>query len=197
MLGNGGHADVCRDIAKKCGYIETGYVLDVKSSDASKLNKFFLGTDDWLFKYNGEKPFLINGIGNNPKSNARSNIHNKYSSLGFKFLTLIHQSCVLSENVTLQDGVHVMAGAIIQPNCLIKANSIINTGASLDHDCKIGKDVHIAPGAVLCGNVRVSDGAFIGASSCIIPDIKIGKSAIVGAGTTVRKNIKKGLTYVG
>ena len=29
MLGNGGHADVCRDIAKKGGYIEIGYVLGV------------------------------------------------------------------------------------------------------------------------------------------------------------------------
>lgn len=197
MLGNGGHADVCRDIAKKGGYIEIGYVLGAKESVTTELDKSFLGNDEWLYKENGEKPFLINGIGANPKSKVRSNIFNKYSSLGFRFLTLIHPSSVVSENVIFGDGVQVMAGAIIQPNCLIKSNSIINTSASLDHDCKIGEGVHIAPGAILCGNVVVSDGGFVGASSCIIPNITIGKSAVIGAGITVRENIEKDLTYVG
>ena len=89
-----------------------------------------------------------------------------------------------------------MAGAIIQPNCHIKANSIINTRTSIDHDCVIGENVHIAPGAILCGNVSVKKRAFSGAAACIMPRLTIGADG-VGAGTAVLDNVPAGSTYLG
>ena len=77
----------------------------------------------------------------------------------------------------------------------IKANSIINTRTSIDHDCVIGENVHIAPGAILCGNVSVKKRAFVGAAACIMPPrLTIGVDAIVGAGTTVLDNVPAGST---
>ena len=198
MLGNGGHASVCRDVAKRAGFVEAGYVLGRKSNQSGPdSDSCFLGTDEWLLQKKSEKPFLINGIGVEPHSNVRSHVFNRYSSLNFKFLTIIHPSAQLAENVILGEGVQIMAGTVIQPNCLIKSNSIINTRASIDHDCTIEEDVHIAPGAVLCGNVVVRKGAFVGALSCIIPGINIGVNATIGAGTTVLADVGKGLTFYG
>ena len=51
MLGNGGHAKVCRDVLAKSGFKEIGYVLGKGSSVgylASRNN--FLGTDEWLLE---------------------------------------------------------------------------------------------------------------------------------------------------
>ena len=44
----------------------------------------------------------------------------------------------------------------------IGANSIVNTRASVDHDCRIGETVHIAPGVTLSGAVTIGDGTHIG-----------------------------------
>lgn len=40
-------------------------------------------------------------------------------------------------------------------------NAIINTCASIDHDCIIGKHCHIAPGVLMGGGVAVHDDAHI------------------------------------
>jgi UDP-perosamine 4-acetyltransferase len=198
MLGNGGHSDVCRDVAQKMGYAEAGFVLQNKwDGNGSSSKNNFLGTDQWLFEKAADKPLLINGIGGAVGSKVRENIFSQYSSLGFKFLTLIHPSAQIVDNVLLGEGVQVMAGVIIQPNCQIKTNSIINTRTSIDHDCIVEEDVHIAPGAILCGNVIVKKRAFIGAASCIVPSLIIGVGAIIGAGTTVLDNVPAGRTFTG
>ncbi len=35
---------------------------------------------------------------------------------------------------------------------------IINTRASVDHDCELGDFVHVGPGAVITGSVTVGNG---------------------------------------
>jgi len=75
-----------------------------------------------------------------------------------------------------------MAGVVIQPGCAIGENSIINTRAGVDHDCRIGHDVHVAPGATLCGTVTVEDGAFIGAGATVIQGLRVGARAVVECG---------------
>ena len=198
ILGDGGHASVCRDVAKKLGYEEIGYVLQKQSGSRESLpHKKYLGDDEWLLKHTKTKPWLVNGIGSESNSIIRANIFNKYTSYGFKFLTLIHPSAQIGENVKLDEGVQIMAGAIVQPNCSIGSNTIINTRASIDHDCVIRSHVHIAPGAVLCGGVFVDEGSFVGAQACIIQGINIGYNAVIGAGLAVRKNVQNKVRFVG
>lgn len=197
MLGNGGHANVCRDVAQKNGFEEIGYVLNDKSDQAGSVqNTPFLGCDDWLLDEKNSKPWLINGVGGSPQSSKRADIFKKYSSNGFKFLTLAHPSAQLAGNIILREGVQIMAGTTIQPNCLIDENTIINTAASIDHDCSIGKHVQISPGSILCGGVTIGSKTFVGAGSCIIPEIKIGSDVIIGAGSTVLRNIKNSEIFI-
>ena len=66
---------------------------------------------------------------------------------------------------------------------------IINTGASVDHDCIVGDFVHISPHATLCGDVTVGEGSWIAAGATIIPGVKIGKWCIIGAGSCSNQNI--------
>lgn len=197
MLGNGGHARVCRDVLTMSGFKEIGYVLGNGSNlgEPTSHNKF-LGTDEWLMEQPVNELLLVNGIGGEPGSASRSIVFDKYCSAGFKFATLIHPSAYLADDVILGEGAQIMAGTIIQPNCIINPNAIINTKASVDHDCVIGKHVHIAPGAVLCGGVVVGNGAFIGAQACIIPTISIGSHSIVGAGLTVRRDVKNSARFL-
>ena len=98
---------------------------------------------------------------------------------------------------SLTGGEVVMQGAIVQSDACIGSHCIINTGASVDHECLIADYVHISPHCTLCGNVQVGEGTWIGAGSVVIPGVKIGKWSIIGAGSVVTKDIPDGVLAVG
>ena len=126
------------------------------------------------------------GIGNNFD---RKKIAEKLS-YDLDFPVIKAESATIScDYDSLGEGTVFMAGSTLQINSKIGKHCIINTNASIDHDCVIGDYVHIAPGSILCGNVTVGDCTIIGAGSVIIPGIKIGKNCIIGAGSVVVKNI--------
>jgi acetyltransferase EpsM len=62
---------------------------------------------------------------------------------------------------------------------------IINTNASVDHECVLENFVHISPGAILTGNVHVGEGTHIGAGATVIPGVRIGKWCTIGAGSVI------------
>ena len=90
-----------------------------------------------------------------------------------------------------------MQGAIVQSCVQVGKHSIINTGASVDHDCVLGDFVHVSPHATLCGNVSVGEGTWIGAGAVVIPGICIGKNCIIGAGSVVVKDLPDGVKAYG
>ena len=90
-----------------------------------------------------------------------------------------------------------MAGVIINPYVEVGAHCIVNTNASIDHDCIISDYVHISPGATLCGGVFVSEDVQVGAGAVILPNIKIGKFSTIGAGAVVTTDVPDYTTVVG
>lgn len=133
---------------------------------------------------------LVNGVGHLPNEKNRERIFNNYKHRGYYFLSLIHPDAYVDQTVRLDEGIQIMAGAVIQADTFVGKNVIINTRASIDHDCLIEDYVHIAPGAVLCGNVIVKMRAFIGSGAIVIQGIEIGEEACIGAGTSIVRNVQ-------
>jgi len=79
----------------------------------------------------------------------------------------------------------------------LRRDTIINTGASIDHHCRIGDHVHVAPGVRLGGNVEIGDGALVGIGAIVLPGTKVGAWATVGAGAVVTKDVAARTTVVG
>jgi UDP-perosamine 4-acetyltransferase len=75
--------------------------------------------------------------------------------------------------------------------------AIINTGATVDHDCTIGRSAHIAPQCGIAGSVTVGSGSMLGVGTKVIPGITIGKNATIGAGSVVVRNIPEGALAMG
>ncbi|MCW3124291.1 MAG: acetyltransferase, partial [Flavipsychrobacter sp.] len=71
------------------------------------------------------------------------------------FGTAIHSSTHISKRTVIGDGTVVMAGVVINADTQTGKHCIINTTASIDHDCVLGDYVHISPGAILSGDVQV------------------------------------------
>lgn len=74
---------------------------------------------------------------------------------------------------------------------------IVNTGATVDHDCVLGDFVHVAPGVNLAGTVTVGDNVMIGIGASVVPGITIVAGATVGAGAVVIRDVPAGATVVG
>lgn len=45
---------------------------------------------------------------------------------------------------------------------------MINTGAIIEHDCRVSNFSHVAVGSVLCGEVIVGENTLIGANATVI-----------------------------
>ncbi|MCU1733991.1 MULTISPECIES: acetyltransferase [unclassified Pseudomonas] len=191
LMGAGGHAKVLLSLARACGYDVVG-VCDpglVRQGISHWRGIAVLGADDVLDQYAPSDIELINGIGQVVGGNLRRVVHESASAKGFRFPPLVHPAAWLDDTVVLEEGVQVMAGAILQADVRIGCASIVNTSASIDHDSRVAAHVHVAPGVTLCGGVTVAEGAFIGSGSTVIQGVVIGEDALVGAGTVVVRDV--------
>ena len=116
---------------------------------------------------------------------------------GLTLPTVVHRSGFVATTAVLEDGCQVLAQAAVCANARLGRAVIVNTAASIDHDCMVADGVHIAPGAHLAGEVVVGQGAFIGLGALVLPRIRIGAGAIVGAGAVVTKDVPARATIVG
>ncbi len=110
---------------------------------------------------------------------------------------VVHPTATLSKRVQLGEGSVVMGHAIVNVDTFIGKHVIINTSASVDHDCLVEDFVHIAPNATLCGGVTIGEGSLIGAGSVVAPNIKIGKWVTIGAGASVFRDVEDYAVVVG
>lgn len=186
LYGAGGHAKVIAEILQLNGQSIAG-VFD------ADLSKTLFGLPALTFpgSFNPSTDQLLISIGNN---SFRKKIA---SVITADYISAIHPAAVLSKRTTLQEGTVVMAGVVINAHTAVGKHCIINTSASVDHDCLIEDFVHISPHAALCGGVSVGEGAHVGTGAIIIPGKKIGSNAIIGAGAVVIEDIPDNVVAVG
>ena len=135
ILGAGGHARVMVALARAAGYSILGVcdpafpVNDVSSWEGIEV----LGNDSSLDNFEPDRVGLVLGIGQRATGNLRESRYNALRAKGYEFPALVHPAAWVARGVALQDGVQIMAGAVVQPGCEIGENSIVNTRAGVDH----------------------------------------------------------------
>jgi UDP-perosamine 4-acetyltransferase len=190
LIGAGGHAKVVAAALIQRNVTILGFVdPQFKTGDTWYADLLCLGDDDMIRSFTTSEVLLVNGVGSLPGQTARSDIYRKHRELGYRFKTVIHPSAGVADDVQLGDGVHIMAGALVQAGTQIGDNTIINTGAIVDHDCQVEDNVHIATGAALSGGVRVGSGVHVGTGASIIQGMVIGENAVIGAGAVVTRHV--------
>ncbi|MFF2018153.1 acetyltransferase [Paenibacillus sp. NPDC058177] len=195
VLGGGGHAKVVIDIlqAMNCyeiiGFTSFGYTAK------EMYGVSYLGGDEIITSLVPDQAdsFIV-AVGNNI---LRKKLFDWCLELGLQPINAISPFSYISPYASLGKGIVVAPGVAIHPDSKIQDNVIINTNASVDHDCFIGSHAHIAPGVTLTGNVNVNEGVMLGAKTVVIPGKSIGSWATVGAGAAVITDIQPNCTVVG
>ena len=103
----------------------------------------------------------------------------------------------MNGEVELGAGTVVFDGAVVNPGVATGPICIVNTNATVEHDCRLGTNVHIGPGATVSGGVRIGDHTFVGAGAVIIHGVRIVAGCLIGAGAVVTDDLTEPGTYVG
>ena len=147
LLGGGGHARVLIDLIIGCSEYDIAGILDPQIEKGTEVSGIIvLGSDDMLSELfdRGIKDVCI-AVGSIKDNNKRWMLYEKVKQIGFSVPALIHPKAVIAGDLQISEGVQIMAGSVIQTGSSIGENTIINTGAVIDHDNKVGRHVHICP----------------------------------------------------
>lgn len=137
---------------------------------------------------------FVCGIGAVP---TKRNICQPLIDRGAQFLTVVHPSVVMGENVQLGEGVVLCPGVILTCDISIGDMVMINCHSSAGHDVSVGAWSTISGHCDLTGHTKLGRGVFFGSGARIIPEKTIGDDAFVGAGSVVIRSVAAGQKVFG
>jgi len=197
IYGAGGHAKVVAEILRLNGFDVAGFVDGVNPNrrGSAFYGATVLGGDEVLddLLASGVQQVVV-GFGDN---RLRSHTADRLVEKGFRLATAMHPNAICAADTYIGQGSVLASGVVVGPSTNIGRNTIINTQASLDHDCKVCDGAHLGPGAVVTGCVEVGECAWIGAGAVIADHKVIGADSIVGAGAVVVKDVPNSVVAMG
>lgn len=197
IWGAGGHARVVADIIRRGGGFEiAGFLDDVRPERQGEefAGGRVLGDSSLLSALQEERPAVALGVGD---CGARVRMARRARELGLALPVLVHPSAVLSGDASAGAGSVLVAGAVVNPGARLGAAVLVNTLASVDHDCTLEEGVHVGPGARLGGGCVVGREAWIGIGAVVRDGVRIGQGSLIGAGAVVVQDIPPGVVAYG
>jgi sugar O-acyltransferase (sialic acid O-acetyltransferase NeuD family) len=139
--------------------------------------------------------FLI-AIGGD-RGRDRVELQDALTSVGLRPLVATHATAFIAASAALAPGAQVLAHATVCVDARLGRGVIVNTAASVDHECIVGDGSHLCPGARLAGCVILDRFVTIGTGAVVLPRIHVGEGSIVGAGAVVLHDVAAGDVVVG
>ncbi len=143
----------------------------------------------------GELGFMV-AIGNQHGA-RRLELHRWLSQRGLAAADAIHPRAYIAQGAEVGPGCQILMSATVGAKACLGSQVILNTAASVDHECVVGDGVHLGPGARLSGRVKVGRCTFIGMGAVVLPDVTIGEDVIIGAGAVVTRPVPDGQIFAG
>lgn len=185
ILGGGGHGRVIEDTALESGYQSIAWLDD--DPTCLRTDQQYLGKLDALQTALNDADWQVAiGFGD---AGLRLAWYERVADLGLVPATLIHPRAWVSRGAVVEAGSIILAGAMVQTGVRLGRVVIVNTGATIDHDCIVGDGVHVCPGTHLAGNVSIGRESWVGIGTSVIQGVRIGERVTIGAGSAVVDNI--------
>jgi sugar O-acyltransferase (sialic acid O-acetyltransferase NeuD family) len=189
IFGSSGHASVLIDAMLLTGEFKiVGFLDDTEVAGTVKKGyAIFGGFKDYSDISKRENCInVVLAIGDNW---WRRKIYNELKQFGFHFPIIKHPSAVIASTSKLGDGSVVLANAHVGPGAHVGNVCILNSGSSVDHDCRLSDYCSLGPGVFMGGLVEIGECSHIGVGASISDRKKIGKHTVVGTGSVVVHDI--------
>lgn len=119
------------------------------------------------------------------------------SAKGGRFISIVHPTASVSQNVTIGKG--CIIGRFCAISCDVKIGDFVSISAHavLGHDVCVGNYCSVGALSMLSGGVIIEDGVTLHPKVDIIPHKRVGQNSVVGAGSVVLRNVKPNTTVFG
>jgi sugar O-acyltransferase (sialic acid O-acetyltransferase NeuD family) len=172
-----------------------GFVDENRELKGKVLNGYpVLGSFDWFSKIDLKEIRVVCAIGDNI---SKKKVVEKAKGVGLRFANVVHPSVIMTEFVTLGEGVIICAGCILTNQITIGNHVIINLDVTIGHDSIIEDFCTLSPGVHISGRNKIGEGANVGTGAVTIQGITIGRWSIIGAGAVVAQDIPDKVVAVG
>jgi sugar O-acyltransferase (sialic acid O-acetyltransferase NeuD family) len=175
-----------------------GFVVsDVARLGAHDSKERVLGGYEWLEAHQADVDAAVLGVGT-PAFRAKVATEISAAFPRLDWPAVLHPSARIDHSTAkIGRGVMLGAGVVATVNVAIADFAMVNFGATIGHETRIGRACVVNPGANLSGGVTLGDGVLVGAGAVILQYRSIGAGATVGAGAVVTKDVLAGSTVVG
>lgn len=113
-----------------------------------------------------------------------------------RLCSFVHSRAYLSHPSLSEGGGFVIAPGVSLTHAALGRGCFVNLNATLG-PCTVGIGSVINPGAHISVDVKIGDGVLIGSGAVLLPGVQIGNFARVGAGAVVTRDVPSGATVVG
>jgi sugar O-acyltransferase (sialic acid O-acetyltransferase NeuD family) len=188
VVGGGGHAKVCLDLALTLGWPVAGVCDPGLERGLLILGVPVLGGDEvWQEGATASRYRYALGLGQ-PQARRRR-LALALFARGLDLPCLIHPAASVSAHAEIGAGSVIMAGARVNVDARIGRFCVVNTGATIDHDCVLADGAQVSPGATLAGGVGCAEDAFVGVGATVLPGIKLGARSLLAAGAVAVRDL--------
>ena len=198
IIGAGGFGrELCSAAREAIGFGEQFHVKGYLDVNPSALDRFsgyppILGTpEDYAIQPND---VFITALGNIA---SRIRCAELIEKRGGTFISVIHRSASLGQNVTVGPGSFIAHNVVLTVDIAVGRHADIFHGTEIGHDSTVGDFAHVYSLCSIGGNVRIGTGAAVYPGARIVPNRSIGENAVVGIGSVVLLNVQPGTTVFG
>jgi len=173
IYGSRDFAATVTELVTQCGHNAVGMIDDFNNGEG------VLGSFNEVLKSHPPSDFgiaLAIGYSNIP---ARWEAWLKIKDAGYQAPALVHPRAYVSESARIEEGVMIMAGAIVDVRARVGEISVLWPGSCINHDCNIHENTFISPNATICGFSNVGANSFIGAGAVIVDHAQVPKGSFV------------------
>ncbi|MCX8158024.1 MAG: hypothetical protein N3J91_16555, partial [Verrucomicrobiae bacterium] len=171
IYGAGAHGRVVLDIFRAAGATVAGWLDDApKLRGALREGLPVWGGLEYL-RTGGVAGAVHVAIGLSP---ARLSLGERVEAAGFSLATAVHPSAVVSPAACVGAGSCLCAGSIVGPGARLGRQVIVNTGATIDHDCVLEDGAWVAPGVTTAGAVRIGRLAYVSTGAVLVAGVSVG-----------------------
>ncbi len=190
VVGAGGHARSVIGVLRDIGCSIKGLIADGDHSDKAFSGIDWLGTLDTARDLHNRMldSVWVMAIGDN-YHRLRIMRDIQAACQAAHFPVVAHPSAIVAADVRIEEAVVIMPGAIVMAGGHLSACSLVNTRASLDHECSLAEGAALAPGAIAGGRVSIGRRSFIGIGATLAQGIRIGDDVVLGAGSLVLQDV--------
>lgn len=200
IVGAGGHGREVAEILlnqRACGGGPEvlGFIDDNRSLHGSQLDNLpVLGDWSWFDQNDHHGTGVICAVGTPA---VCKKLVGRARQFGCDFVNAISPRAHISPLATIEEGVTIFPGVVVNTGSHIGSHSILNLACTVSHDSKIGPYCNVNPGVHLAGNVTIGEGCYIGMGANVIQGRNVGAWTIVGAGSVIIRDLPSRVTAVG